>query len=103
MDDTVDNSKITIAIDIQMLRPTWCTSSSPKRCNQDPQFASSVAAGGPSDDIYLFIFWTPSLPAGGPHDDIYLFIFWVPSLPAAGPCDDNGSLLLQSFIMVILM
>ena len=67
-----------------MLHPTWSTSSLPKRCNQDPQFASSVAAGGPSDDIYLFIFWVPSLPAGG-------------------PCADNGSLLLQSFIMVIVI
>ena len=65
MDDIVDSSKITIANDIQMLRPTWSTSSLPKRCNQDPQFASSVAAGGPSDD--------------------------------------NGSLLLQSFVMVIVM
>ena len=52
MDDIVDSSKITIANDIQMLRPTWSTSSLPKRCNQDPQFASSVAAGGPSDDIF---------------------------------------------------
>ena len=67
-----------------MLHPTWSTSSLPKRCNQDPQFASSVAAGGPSDDIYLFFFWVPSLPAGG-------------------PCDDNGSLLLQSFIIVIVV
>ena len=84
MDDIVDNSKITIANHIQMLRPTWSTSSLPKRCNQDPQFASSVAAGGPSDDIYLFIFLVRSLPAGG-------------------PCADNGSLLLQSFIMVIVI
>ena len=71
MDDIVDNSKITIANHIQMLRPTWSTSSSPKRCNQDPQFASSVAAGGPSDDIYLFIVLVPSLDAGGPCDDIF--------------------------------
>ena len=71
MDDIVDNSKITIANDIQMLRPTWSTSSLPKRCNQDPQFASSVAAGGPSDDIHLFIIWVPSLDAGGPSDNIF--------------------------------
>ena len=71
MDDIVDNSKTTIANDIQMLRPTWSTSSLPKRCNQDPQFASSVAAGGPSDDIYLFIIWVPSLDAGGPSDNIF--------------------------------
>ena len=83
-----------------MLHPTWSTSSLPKRCNQDPQFASSVAAGAPRDDIYLFIFWVPSFPGGGPSDDIYLIIFWVPSLPAGGPCADNGSLLLQSFIIV---
>ena len=84
MDDVLDNSKITIANHIQMLRPTWSTSSSLKRCNQDPQFASSAAAGAPRDDIHLFIFWVPSFPAGG-------------------PCADNGSLLLQSFIMVIVI
>ena len=59
MDDIVDSNKITIANDIQMLRPTWSTSSLPKLCNQDPQFVSSVAAGGPSDDIFNLFFGSP--------------------------------------------